>query len=162
MGTVTLTSSPGERSAFSAKRLRDSISTPTSTESTSPETSSALSSRSGTPPLSPSFRPRLRMVTSSECSALLSPDATRDRSRPLATPRTPSRSSSAPRCRKSWSLLPRRPPSKIFPLENVLIKKVKVLKKPKFDLTKLMELYTKRTEEQKVITTEEPKNALEQ
>ena len=52
--------------------------------------------------------------------------------------------------------------SKIFPLENVLIKKVKVLKKPKFDLTKLMELYTKRTEEQKVITTEEPKNALEQ
>jgi len=31
--------------------------------------------------------------------------------------------------------------SKIFPLENVLIKKVKVLKKPKFDLTKLMELY---------------------
>ena len=51
--------------------------------------------------------------------------------------------------------------SKIFPLENVLIKKVKVLKKPKFDLTKLMELYTKRTEEQKVITTEEPKNALE-
>lgn len=32
--------------------------------------------------------------------------------------------------------------SKIFPLENVLIKKVKVLKKPKFDLSKLMELYT--------------------
>lgn len=32
--------------------------------------------------------------------------------------------------------------SKIFPLENVLIKKVKVLKKPKFDLTKLMELYS--------------------
>ena len=51
--------------------------------------------------------------------------------------------------------------SKIFPLENVLIKKVKVLKKPKFDLTKLMELYTKRTEEQKVITTDEPKNALD-
>merc|ERR1711874_664504 len=32
--------------------------------------------------------------------------------------------------------------SKIFPLENVLIKKVKVLKKPKFDLSKLMELYS--------------------
>merc|ERR1711950_39569 len=32
--------------------------------------------------------------------------------------------------------------SKIFPLENVLIKKVKVLKKPKFDLAKLMELYS--------------------
>jgi small subunit ribosomal protein S3Ae len=32
--------------------------------------------------------------------------------------------------------------NKIFPLENVLIRKVKVLKKPKFDLTKLMELYS--------------------
>jgi len=52
--------------------------------------------------------------------------------------------------------------SKIFPLENVLIKKVKVLKKPKFDLTKLMELYTQRTEEKKVIQTgDDPtKNAL--
>jgi len=36
--------------------------------------------------------------------------------------------------------------SKIFPLENVLIRKVKVLKKPKFDLTKLMELYTAKAE----------------
>merc|ERR1712228_534112 len=44
--------------------------------------------------------------------------------------------------------------SKIFPLENVLIKK------PKFDLTKLMELYTQRTEDKKVIQTEEPKNTL--
>jgi len=32
--------------------------------------------------------------------------------------------------------------SKIFPLDNVTMKKVKVLKKPKFDLSKLMELYT--------------------
>jgi len=31
--------------------------------------------------------------------------------------------------------------SKIFPIQNVLIRKVKLLKKPKFDLTKLMELY---------------------
>ena len=31
--------------------------------------------------------------------------------------------------------------SKIFPLENVLIKKVKVLKKPKFDVVKLMEMH---------------------
>jgi len=30
---------------------------------------------------------------------------------------------------------------KIFPLQNVLVRKVKLLKKPKFDLTKLMELY---------------------
>ena len=36
--------------------------------------------------------------------------------------------------------------SKIFPLENVIIRKVKVLKKPKFDLTKLMELYQAKTE----------------
>jgi small subunit ribosomal protein S3Ae len=35
---------------------------------------------------------------------------------------------------------------KIFPLENVLIRKLKVLKKPKFDLTKLMELYSEKTE----------------
>jgi small subunit ribosomal protein S3Ae len=35
---------------------------------------------------------------------------------------------------------------KIFPLENVLIKKVKVLKKPKFDLSKLMELYQSKTD----------------
>lgn len=29
----------------------------------------------------------------------------------------------------------------IYPLENVFIRKVKVLKKPKFDLTKLMEMH---------------------
>jgi small subunit ribosomal protein S3Ae len=38
---------------------------------------------------------------------------------------------------------------KIFPLQNVMIKKVKVLKKPKFDLTKLMELYQERPEDAK-------------
>lgn len=43
--------------------------------------------------------------------------------------------------------------SKIFPLENVLIRKVKVLKKPKFDLTKLMELYSAK--EQVPATTAE-------
>ena len=35
---------------------------------------------------------------------------------------------------------------KIFPLQNVMIRKVKLLKKPKFDLTKLMELYQERPE----------------
>jgi small subunit ribosomal protein S3Ae len=30
----------------------------------------------------------------------------------------------------------------IFPLQNVFIRKVKVLKKPKFDLTKLMEMHS--------------------
>jgi len=61
---------------------------------------------------------------------------------------------------------------KIFPLQNVMIKKVKVLKKPKFDLTKLMELYQERPEEKKVekkaegaegeaAAAEEPKNLLQ-
>jgi len=35
----------------------------------------------------------------------------------------------------------------IFPLQNVLIRKVKVLKKPKFDLTKLMEMHGDTTAE---------------
>lgn len=51
--------------------------------------------------------------------------------------------------------------SKIFPLENVLIKKVKVLKKPKFDLTKLMELYQSKADGPiKQDTSEAPKNSL--
>merc|ERR1712166_313720 len=49
--------------------------------------------------------------------------------------------------------------SKIFPLENVLIRKVKVLKKPKFDLTKLMELYNDKPEAVKATAeTDEVKN----
>merc|ERR1712127_218456 len=50
--------------------------------------------------------------------------------------------------------------TKIFPLENVLIRKVKVLKKPKFDLTKLMELYSDKPEAVKAAAAEEPKNAI--
>jgi small subunit ribosomal protein S3Ae len=51
--------------------------------------------------------------------------------------------------------------SKIFPLENVLIKKVKVLKKPKFDLTKLMELYQSNAEkQQRTADPTEPSNSL--
>jgi len=49
--------------------------------------------------------------------------------------------------------------SKIFPLENVLIRKVKVLKKPKFDLTKLMELYQSSAEKQRAVG-EQPANIL--
>jgi len=45
---------------------------------------------------------------------------------------------------------------KIFPLENVLIRKVKVLKKPKFDLTKLMELYQDKPEVVKTETVAAP------
>jgi small subunit ribosomal protein S3Ae len=50
--------------------------------------------------------------------------------------------------------------SKIFPLENVLIKKVKVLKKPKFDLTKLMELYQSNAEKQTKTADPATTNAL--
>jgi small subunit ribosomal protein S3Ae len=56
--------------------------------------------------------------------------------------------------------------SKIFPVQNVLIKKVKMLKKPKFDLTKLMELYQERPEVERKEKKggeekkEEPKNLL--
>jgi len=57
--------------------------------------------------------------------------------------------------------------SKIFPLQNVLIKKFKMLKKPKFDLTKLMELYQERPEQERkggekkaADAKEEPKNLL--
>jgi len=49
---------------------------------------------------------------------------------------------------------------KIFPLENVLIRKVKVLKKPKFDLTKLMELYQDKPEAVKQEAAAAPENIL--
>jgi len=50
---------------------------------------------------------------------------------------------------------------KIFPLQNVLVRKVKLLKKPKFDLTKLMELYQDKPEvDTKAAKNEEPKNKL--
>jgi len=54
--------------------------------------------------------------------------------------------------------------AKIFPLQNVLVRKVKLLKKPKFDLTKLMELYQERPELEvkgkKGEKEEQPKNLL--
>ena len=49
---------------------------------------------------------------------------------------------------------------KIFPLENVIIKKVKVLKKPKFDLTKLMELYSDKVDMSTPAAGEPTANAL--
>ena len=162
----------------------------------SPETSFAPSLRSGTPSLRLSLRPELAMDTSAECSASLSLNATRNKSRPLATPRTHDRSLSVKRCRRSWLPSARNQPSeissrsgkyliflsncllvnlliiiysfslsdeitkeissacyKIFPLENVLIRKVKVLKKPKFDLTKLMELYSSKADAIRPIAT---------
>jgi len=50
---------------------------------------------------------------------------------------------------------------KIFPLEdNCMIRKVKILKKPKFDLTKLMELYKNQPEAEKPTVTEGATNKL--
>jgi small subunit ribosomal protein S3Ae len=50
---------------------------------------------------------------------------------------------------------------KIFPLEdNCMIRKVKILKKPKFDLTKLMELYKDRPEAEKAAPVTETANKI--
>ncbi len=49
---------------------------------------------------------------------------------------------------------------KIFPLQNVLITKAKILKKPKFDLTKLMELYQERPELERKEKKDEPSNKM--
>jgi len=53
--------------------------------------------------------------------------------------------------------------SKIFPLQdNCMIRKVKILKKPKFDLTKLMELYKDKAEPAKAGDDAAAKNKLDQ
>jgi len=53
--------------------------------------------------------------------------------------------------------------SKIFPLQdNCMVRKVKILKKPKFDLTKLMELYKDTTGAEKVATTEDTQNTIKE
>jgi|TARA_B110000305_G_C19144014_1_gene494881 small subunit ribosomal protein S3Ae len=46
--------------------------------------------------------------------------------------------------------------TKIFPLQenSCMVKKVKILKKPRFDLTKLMELYKDKPEEKKTPVAE--------
>ena len=54
--------------------------------------------------------------------------------------------------------------ARFYPLQNVLIRKVKVLKKPKFDATKMNEFYGEKSAMAHEIlaapTTEEPKNLL--
>jgi len=50
---------------------------------------------------------------------------------------------------------------KIFPLEdNIMVRKVKILKKPKFDLTKLMELYKDKPEAERAAPVTEAANKL--
>ena len=51
--------------------------------------------------------------------------------------------------------------SKIFPLsDNCMVRKVKILKKPKFDLTKLMELYKNEPSAEKTTADKAETNKL--
>jgi small subunit ribosomal protein S3Ae len=53
--------------------------------------------------------------------------------------------------------------SKIYPLQdNCMVRKVKILKKPKFDLTKLMELYKDKPEEKRADAAEAAGNTLKE
>jgi len=52
--------------------------------------------------------------------------------------------------------------NKIYPLQNVFIRKVKMLKKPKFDLSKLLELYSEKPEAAKQSVADDAKNSLEE
>lgn len=53
--------------------------------------------------------------------------------------------------------------SKIYPLQdNCMIRKVKLLKKPKFDLTKLMELYKDTPEAEKAPVEAETVNTIQE
>jgi small subunit ribosomal protein S3Ae len=53
--------------------------------------------------------------------------------------------------------------SKIYPLQdNCMIRKCKIMKKPKFDLTKLMELYKDTPENQKTAPLEEIENVIKE
>lgn len=53
--------------------------------------------------------------------------------------------------------------NKIFPLQNIYVTKVKMIKKPKFDIARLLEMYSEKPEQvkQAVAPAEEPKNELE-
>jgi len=52
--------------------------------------------------------------------------------------------------------------SKIYPLQdNCMIRKVKILKKPKFDLTKLMELYKDAPVAAQTAPVEDTANAIQ-
>ena len=52
--------------------------------------------------------------------------------------------------------------NKIFPLQNIYVTRVKMIKKPKFDITRLMEMYSEKQEAPKVAQpAEELKNEFE-
>ena len=102
----------GESSSSRLRRSRSSTATPTSSVSASPVTSSAPSSRNGTPLLRPSSRPRPSMATWSVCSRSRSLAARTNRSRPPATPRLLRSRTSVPRWWRSWLTRPRNRPSR--------------------------------------------------
>jgi len=53
--------------------------------------------------------------------------------------------------------------NKIFPLQNIYVTKVKMIKKPKFELGRLMEMYSEKPEAVKTAAaaSDEPKNELD-
>lgn len=51
--------------------------------------------------------------------------------------------------------------NKIFPLDNIFINKVKMLKKPKFDVNRLMESYSEKAHDAGKKVSDEAKNALD-
>ena len=105
----------GERWRCKSKKWTDTTATPTSTEWTSPETSFALSWRSGTLWLRLTFKSKLQMDTSSDCSALDSLKEPRDKLRLLATPRTHRRNSLDKRWWRSWFQRSKNLPSRSSP-----------------------------------------------
>jgi len=104
---------PGERLSSNAMKSRDLIATLTSTVWILPEIRHAPWSRNGTPLLRLSFKLRPPMVTSSECSLLLSLTRPQDKLKPHATPRLPTKNLSERRWWRSCS-----PRSKSLPLKS--------------------------------------------
>lgn len=94
----------GERWRSRLKKSRASTATPTSMEWTSPVINSVLLSRSGTQLLRLSSKLKLPMVTSLECSLLLSPAVTGSKLKPPAMLNHHTKSNFAKRWWKSWLL----------------------------------------------------------
>lgn len=103
--TINLKLPTGESLSSSSMKLKDLTATLTSTAWTSPEIRPAQWLRNGTLSLRLSYKPRPPMVTSSECSALLSPRRHINKLKQHATPRLPTRSSLEKRWWKSCNPL---------------------------------------------------------
>jgi len=108
-------SNPGERWRCKLRKLTDTTATPTSTVWTSPEISFALLSRNGTLWSRLTFKSKLQMDISSDCSALDLLKEPRDKLRPLAMPRTHRRNSLDKRWWRSWFQRSKNQPSRSSP-----------------------------------------------